>query len=217
MRSIPQIDRAHPDSSRQLAEVIAEAFFDLAPSRWLVHDPEARRNIFTNYFMLSVELGLTAGAVYTTEDCQAAAIWLPVTRDARPELPGYGARLDAVTRAWADRFREFDATLDKHRPRQAHEWLAILAVAPRMQHQGIGTALLTGYHEALDREGMPAYLEASDECTRQFYLRHGYIDHGEPFCLPSGPCMYPMWREPHAVRKEVTADDRPATGPTART
>ncbi len=55
----------------------------------------------------------------------------------------------------------------------------------------------------LDRDaGVPAYLEAADLRTRQFYLRHGYTDHGPPIQLPDdGPQMYPLGREcrPEAV------------------
>ena len=44
--------------------------------------------------------------------------------------------------------------------------------------------------------GIAAYLEASDERTRDLYLRHGYTDHGESIELPDGPSMYPMVRIP---------------------
>jgi hypothetical protein len=44
--------------------------------------------------------------------------------------------------------------------------------------------------------GIAAYLEASDERTRDLYLRHGYTDHGEPIELPDGRSMYPMVRIP---------------------
>ena len=44
--------------------------------------------------------------------------------------------------------------------------------------------------------GTAAYLEASDERTRDLYLRHGYTDRREPIELPDGPSMYPMVRIP---------------------
>ena len=84
--------------------------------------------------------------------------------------------------------------------------LAILAVRPDAQGQGIGTALLQAHHAAFDWQGIAAYLEASDERTRDLYLRYGYTDHGEPIELPGGPCMYPMVRIPGL---------RPQRGPAA--
>jgi GNAT superfamily N-acetyltransferase len=71
----------------------------------------------------------------------------------------------------------------------------MLAVSPGRQGQGTGTALLRAYHQMLDKARVPAYLEASDLRTRQFYLRHGYTDHGRPVQLPDGPLMYPLWRQ----------------------
>ena len=50
--------------------------------------------------------------------------------------------------------------------------------------------------QARPADGIPAYLEASDERTRRIYLRHGYADYGSPIRLPDGPSMYPMTREP---------------------
>jgi GNAT superfamily N-acetyltransferase len=79
-----------------------------------------------------------------------------------------------------------------------HQYLAILAVRPGCQGRGIGTALLNARHRDLDRDGVPAYLEASSPRARDLYLRHGYtLRPGGPFRLPEGgPPMWPMWREP---------------------
>ena len=41
--------------------------------------------------------------------------------------------------------------------------------------------------QARPADGIPAYLEASDERTRRIYLRHGYADYGSPIRLPDGP------------------------------
>jgi GNAT superfamily N-acetyltransferase len=64
----------------------------------------------------------------------------------------------------------------------------------------VGSALLRAVLERCDRDGTPAYLEASCERNRQLYLRHGFTDL-EPLPLPDGgPVMYPMWREPAGSR-----------------
>lgn len=46
-----------------------------------------------------------------------------------------------------------------------------------------------------DRDGVPAYLEASSERNKALYLRHGFEVVGE-IKLPDGPRMWPMWRSP---------------------
>jgi GNAT superfamily N-acetyltransferase len=183
-----------------LADVIAEAFFDLPPSRWLIPEPDARRRAYPGYFLLYVEHALTAGTVHTTPERDAAALWLP----SGTPPPGYPARLAVATSPWTSRFQKFDELLDTcHPERPPHRHLAILAVRPAVQGNGTGTALLTAYHHRLDQLGLPAYLEASSSHNRDLYLRHGYRDHGPPIRLPDGTPMWPMWRDP------CQAPDRP--------
>jgi GNAT superfamily N-acetyltransferase len=180
-----------------LSQVIADAFHDLAPARWLIPDEAARRQIFPAYFRLFVEHALTSGVVHTIADRAAVALWLPVRENGTDQPAAYAERLTAVTHPWAHRFRAFDAALDRHHPAgAAHPHLALLAVRPDRQGQGIGTALLHAHHTWLDYERAAAYLEASDLRTRDLYLAHGYADLGSPIRLPGGPSMYPMWRQP---------------------
>jgi GNAT superfamily N-acetyltransferase len=207
------IVRAREADIEVLSQVIAEAFFPLAPCQWLIGDEAARRDIFPGYFRMYVEHAMADGLVDTTPGRDAAALWLPLG----PQLPeppdGYGERLAEITGPWAERFVVFDAELDAHHLTGAeHHLLAIIAVRPDRQSQGIGTALLDAHHAVLDEEGMVAYLEASDEHTRGIYLRHGYVDYGTPIQLPGGllvhgddgapgqsadgPRMYPMVRRP---------------------
>jgi predicted N-acetyltransferase YhbS len=79
-----------------------------------------------------------------------------------------------------------------------HHYLAFLGVAPELQGHGIGSGLLNHHHARLDAQGLPAYLEASTERSRDLYLRHGYTLTGDaPLVLPdNGPPIWPMWREP---------------------
>jgi GNAT superfamily N-acetyltransferase len=182
-----------------LSQVIADAFCDLAASRWLIADPGARREIFPGYFRLYVEHAIATGTVYTIPGRTAAALWVPVGGEGPHPPDDYGPRLAAATSRWLGRFQAFDLALDRHHPAGLpHHHLAILAVHPDSQGQGTGTALLNAHHAALDRDGMPAYLEASGLDTRRIYLRHGYILRpGAPIRLPDrGPQMWPMWREP---------------------
>ncbi len=189
------IEPAHPCDLDRLAHVIAAAFADLPPSRWLVPEPGERGRIFPEYFRLYLEHGLRDGQLHTTSTRDAVAIWLPVASKPPAALDDYDARLAAITGRWLSRFRTFDALLDEHHPTGVrHDWLAILAVHPDRQRQGIGGALLEHHHGPLDREGVPAYLEASDSANVRLYRRHGFAEFGESIRLPGGAEMYPMWR-----------------------
>jgi hypothetical protein len=51
--------------------------------------------------------------------------------------------------------------------------------------------------ERCDRDGAPAYLEATSDRNRALYERHGFrADGGIP--LPGGPMVWRMWRDPVA-------------------
>jgi len=193
-----------------LSQVIAGAFHGLAVSRWLIPDPAARSRIFPGYFQLHVEHALADGIVCTTPGQDAVALWLPADQEPASLPDGYDERLAAVTGPWIDRFRTFDQELDRRHPAGvAHHHLAVLGVRPDRQGRGLGTALLRAHHATLDRDGMPAYLEASDMRTRRLYLAHGYAACGGPLFLP-GAVMHPMWRQPQPQQTQIrstTCDD----------
>jgi GNAT superfamily N-acetyltransferase len=197
------IVRAGRADTGVLSQVIADAFFPLAPCRWLIPDETARRAIFPAYFRMHVEHAIAAGTVHTTPARDAAALWIPLGPQA-PEPPaGYHEQFARVTGPWAGRFTAFDAELDAHHlTGLAHHHLALLAVSPARQGQGTGTALLQAHHAVLDDLGLAAYLEASDLRTRSIYVCHGYVLRPDaPIRLPDGgPEMWPMVRYPQPVR-----------------
>jgi GNAT superfamily N-acetyltransferase len=204
----------------ELADLIADAFFPLDPSRWLIADPAARRRVMPAYFRLFVDYGMFkhAGSRRDALDGQpfgggdvykavvdgrpvGAAIWLPVVPGI-PELPtSYDSALEAATGEWVERFRDFDIALEAQHPDDhrtpAHAHLTMLAVDPAWQGRGVGGAMLRAHHAVLDRPRVPAYLEAADLRSRRLYERYGYRRLDEPISLPAGgPLMWPMWRDP---------------------
>jgi GNAT superfamily N-acetyltransferase len=180
-----------------LSQVIADAFFPLAPCRWLIGDQAARRAILPGYFAMHLQHAMADGLVHTTPARDAAALWLPAGPQPPQPPEGYHEHLAQITGPWAQRFAAFDAELDAHHlTGVAHHHLAILAVRPGRQGQGTGTALLNAHHAVLDGKNTVAYLEASDERTRRIYLHHSYADYGTPIQLPGGPHMFPMTRRP---------------------
>jgi GNAT superfamily N-acetyltransferase len=58
--------------------------------------------------------------------------------------------------------------------RGAHYYVRDVGVLPSRQGQGLGSALLRPTLERCDREGLPAYLEASSERSAALYERLGF-------------------------------------------
>jgi GNAT superfamily N-acetyltransferase len=196
-----------------LSQVVADAFHDLAVSRWLIPGRASRRDAFPDYFRLYVEHAMADGIVETTPNRAGAALWIPSTGPAAPP-DGYAARLAAIAGPQLGRFMSFDEALDRHHPAGIrHHHLALLAVHPDRQRLGIGTALLEAHHAWLDEQDMPAYLEASDTGTRDLYLRHGYeLRPDSPIRLPAGPAMWPMWRTPRSAAGSPAREVPPPPG-----
>ncbi|MBI1759161.1 MAG: GNAT family N-acetyltransferase [Actinobacteria bacterium] len=197
---IPTVEIAGHEDVHTLARVITEAFLHLPPSAWLVPDLTERQSLLHHYFAHLTRHALTHGVVHTTPYRDAVALWFPHGTDPEP-APRMEDLVPVVGAQRAYRFYVFEETLHAHHPvGTLHQHLAILAVAPHMQGAGIGTALLHTHHQTLDRDGIPAYLEAATHDLPELYRRHGYRPTGTPIRLPGdGTAMWPMWREPHQV------------------
>jgi GNAT superfamily N-acetyltransferase len=74
-------------------------------------------------------------------------------------------------------------------------YLPLTGVDPPAQGRGLGSSLLRHGLEAPDREGLPAYLEATSPRSRDLYARHGFEAIG---VVQQGgsPPMWPMPRQP---------------------
>jgi GNAT superfamily N-acetyltransferase len=189
-----KIRRAIRSDAAAVARIVATAFHDLDICQWLVPDPTERASILPGHFRIVVDHAINHGAVETTADLAAVAVWLP---SSAPDIPRYDAQLTAACGPWTPRFEALDAAMHHVHPtdRGPHDYLTLLAVMPDHQSQGLGTALLDHRHAVLDQAGRPAYLEASNSQSRKLYARHGYTDCADPLDLPyQGERMYPMWR-----------------------
>jgi len=188
-----------PTDTAEITRLLAAAMGDGPVARWLTPDAAVRREYAPAYFEIFAEHAVRYGEVYAsvdaqTQDLSGVALWFPLT-SLIPQPADYDRRLKDASGLAFDRARELDAALEAHHPMVPHHYLAFVAVHPRHQCHGIGSALLSRHHSRLDAAGIPAYLEANDPRNRDLYLRHGYVSR-EPIQLPEGPPIWPMWREP---------------------
>lgn len=89
-------------------------------------------------------------------------------------------------------------------PAADHWFLPLTGVDSVAQGPGLGSALLRHGLAACDRDGLPAYLEATSPRNRALYERHGFRV-ADVIQAGSSPPMWAMLREPGAASSGPTA------------
>lgn len=194
-----RIRRAEQRDRDQVVRILEEAFHHDPVSSWVFPDEEHRRAVHGRFLGVFADVTLEGGRIDLLEDGTAAALWLSVPAG----VPDEEDDTPALMRETADPDNERAELVGRltgavHPHDRAHEYLLMIGVSPERQGEGIGEALMRGVLERCDREGTPAYLEASSERSRGLYERLGFAFMGRTVDLPQGPPMWPMWREPRA-------------------
>ncbi|MFJ7337275.1 GNAT family N-acetyltransferase [Streptomyces sp. NPDC101116] len=198
-----------------IVRLLDEAFQDDPVSGWVFPGAEERRAKHPGLMAAFTDIVLAAGRIDVTEDGSACALWLSMPGDEGPDGPdgaegpdgseGHDGAADdegpAQVREAVDPDNERIEAIGRltaaiHPTGRAHEYLWMIGVSPGRQGEGLGTALIEAVLDRCDREGLPAYLEASNARSRKLYERLGFAPAGPALDLPDGPAMWPMWREP---------------------
>ncbi|MEE1796955.1 GNAT family N-acetyltransferase [Streptomyces sp. BE308] len=180
-----------------VVSVLEEAFHHDPVSGWVFPEEEHRRAVHGKFLGVFVDVALAEGRIDLLADGTAVALWLTVPAG----VPEEEDPTPALMRRTADPGNERCELVGRltgavHPHDRAHEYLLMVGVSPGRQGEGIGAALIEEVLERCDREGVPAYLEASSARSRGLYERLGFTFLGRAVELPDGPSMWPMWREP---------------------
>ena len=112
-----------------------------------------------------------------------------------PSFAAAGA-FPAVHEQAMRRLTVFEQMAQVH-PAGEHWFLPLIGVDPVAQGRGLGSALLRHGLAPCDRDGLPAYLEATSPGNRALYERHGFRVI-EVLQAGSSPPMWAMLREPRS-------------------
>ncbi|PKV87785.1 GNAT family N-acetyltransferase [Streptomyces sp. TLI_146] len=196
---IRRVERDDEKAVETAVRLLDEAFQDDPVSSWVFPDPARRREVHRHLMRAFLEISLDEGHVDLAGDGTATALWIDVPAEPEEDGEDGPAQLRAAVDPENERVEQIGRLTGSVHPHgRAHAYLLLIAVAPDRQGQGSGAALIAPVLERCDREGLPAYLEASSERSSRLYERLGFAHLGEPLRLPDGPLMYPMWREPGA-------------------
>ncbi|WP_030683402.1 GNAT family N-acetyltransferase [Streptomyces sp. NRRL B-1347] len=194
------IRRATESDRADVVRLMDESFHRDPVSSWVFPDEERRRRRHGALMSAFLDLAFAEGYVDIAEDGSAVALWWSVPAGAGHEdgAPEDGpAQLREAVDPGNERVEVIgQLTSEIHPTDRPHQYLHMIAVRPDRQGQGLGTALVNTVLERCDRDGLHAYLEASNTRSRELYLRLGFTDLGQVLDLPDGPTIWPMWREP---------------------
>jgi GNAT superfamily N-acetyltransferase len=194
--------RTAGEGDRELVVGLLDAAFQDDPvSRWVFPGDEYRRTTHHRLMAAFTDIVLDEGRIDVTEDGTACALWLPMPEGEHGEEDEEGGDSFAELREIVDPENERVELIGRltgeiHPAGRAHEYLWMIGVTPDRQGEGLGTALINSVLDRCDREGLPAYLEASSARSRALYERLGFAPAGPALDLPDGPQMWPMWRDP---------------------
>src|SRR5919198_6381866 len=103
-----QIRRADAGDLDVIADLLGEAYHDLAPLRGIVLSSRQRTRVLPAYLRIHVEHALTFGEIHLTADRSAVAVWFPYD-GSRPEPASYHTRLALACGQYADQFQTLEA------------------------------------------------------------------------------------------------------------
>ncbi len=190
------------DRVTEASQVLAAAFADDPMTLFFFPDASRRRG-YAWVHAATLRMGLSLGATYTTPGPRVEGVvafhppgryplplWLQVWHFRAAPL-----RLSPLTLL---RGMRVSAILGRVHPREPHWYLAILAVHPDRQRQGIGSFLITPTLERADRDRLPVYLETTKEANLAYYRRFGFEVLQELTVPGGGPQVWTMLRPPRA-------------------
>ena len=193
------VRRGRPGETERLAGVLARAFEDDPVSAYFFpKESERLERLERMYRLINVPDALGDDECYTTDDYAGVALWVP------PGKPKPGpveslrllTNLVRVSGRYTPRGLRGLSYMESKFPEQPHAHLVFIGTEPARQGEGVGSLLLRRTLSRLDRDGVPAYLEASTLRSRALYLRHGFVDMDEMRLPGGGPTLWRMWREP---------------------
>jgi len=202
-RELHSVRKVRADELRQVAAVLAKAFYDDPPTRWTIPNDERRETMLCRGFHFYLnKLWFPQGECLTTDGVAGAAAWIPPGGwKVSPFrqlllLPGIALAFRRST----GRVLAAIASMESNHPEDEHFYLPFAGVLPEWQGKGIGSALLSPVLQRCDREAVPAYLEASSPMNRRLYERHGFEVTEEFRFAEDAPPLWRMWRLPGQTR-----------------
>jgi ribosomal protein S18 acetylase RimI-like enzyme len=189
-----RVRRARQQDEVPLLATLTSAFVNDPPARWLYPEPENYLRYFSAFAHAFGGGAVDRGTAWHTLDHAACALWFaPHSAPAEEPLLAVVER-SIPTHRHTEVFAVMQALGEAH-PAEPHWYLPLIGVDAACQGRGLGSTLLRHTLSECDRDGVPAYLEASSPRSVPLYERHGFKALA-PIRVRSCPPILPMLREP---------------------
>jgi ribosomal protein S18 acetylase RimI-like enzyme len=191
--------RARLEDAAVLTRLFTAAFLNDPVIDWSVRPgPKRSAGLDAFFFRLLHGRAIPAGDVWMSDDGSASAIWLPPGLSTGPAGVVAQLRLLPLFVQFCGlrrlgRGAALRNAMEKAHPRERHFYLFFMAVDPRFQGKGLGSAILDATLRHIDHAAMPAYLENSNPRNARLYQRAGFVARND--ISPHGaPPLISMWR-----------------------
>jgi len=191
--SLPQIRIATEDDRAMVIDTMTLGFSADPFVRWLL--PSAKSYLAVSPGMTEAFGGgaIGAGSAYIADEGKAVALWMPSGVESDGDAIGQLLGANVAEEIKGDAMAMFEE-MDSYHPHDEPCWyLPMISADPAWLGNGLGGALMKHALRRVDEDGLPAYLESSNQRNISLYERHGFevmgeIQHG------SCPVVTPMLR-----------------------
>lgn len=183
-----------PDAQPRCINTLVAAFAEDPVARWVFPDPGRYLEHFPRLVESFAQVSVRDGTAWEVGGFSGAAVWLAPGQEPDEEHLA-AAVAEGVPAPRQPEVLELFERMSESHPQGPHWYLPLIGVEPRRQGRGCGSALLSRMTRVCDREGLPAYLEATHAANVALYERHGFHALGV-LRAGSSPPMVRMLREP---------------------
>jgi GNAT superfamily N-acetyltransferase len=171
------VSRAGSDRLAVLAPMFGRAFVNEPMMRWPMGEMQGEdlAEKFTRCFGFFLEIALGLGLVWEAGTASGAAVWVPPGRfESWEDHPWNQQRIHALADDGGRRYDAFWRWIDSQSPSEPLWQLDSIAVDPRTQGRGCGTALILAGLERARADGVGAFLSTGTERNVSIYRRCGF-------------------------------------------
>jgi ribosomal protein S18 acetylase RimI-like enzyme len=214
-----RIRPATRDDVPQVAVTLARAFHYGPFADWFMPNDHDRRMLYPSMFRLIADHALAddghidvISSSHNPDSIAGAAIWHKRIKPPADDL-AFDGQMAKELGAYAERWALVATSFEARHPTDPHWYLAYIGVNPNLQCVGLGGELLRHGHTRVDRDGLPAYLEASSAEVCPLYAAHGYAAGDWLVVAERAAPVWPMTRPAGAIASAPPVPSPPPQTP----